>query len=378
MGPTVTRRRWPARPLNVQCTTGYGRPSNPWALRARDLALVAIASPESPNSYLGLQARISKAGIKEKKTMATSLFAGIDVSKARLDIALGDQFFSMEHTEEKLSELVEKLKAASPQLIVLEATGGLEIPLVAYLTEADLPAVVVNPRQVRDFAKAIGKLAKTDKIDAKTLCRFAEAIKPQQRPIKDAERRQLCDQVTRRRQIVNMISQEKNRLSRASAQVRSDIEHHITYLKERLVQSDKDIEKTIKSSPVYQDTAVLLSTVPGVGPVTIASFIAFCPELGILNRRQIAALVGTAPLNRDSGSRSGARCVWGGRKTIRNQLYMATVSAIRCNYKIREFYLRLSAAGKKPKVAITACMRKLLTILNAMVKQQKPWQFSAS
>lgn len=308
--------------------------------------------------------------------MAPSLFAGIDVSKSHLDVALGDQFFSIEYTEENISGLVDKLKAALPQLIVLEASGGLETPLVAYLAEAGLPVAVINPRQVRDFAKATGKLAKTDKIDAKILSRFAEAIKPQQRPVKDAERRQLCDQVTRRRQIVNMISQERNRLSRASAQVRSDIEHHIAYLKERLDRSDKDIETIIKSSPLYQDTVELLCTVPGVGPVTSASFIAFCPELGSLDRRQIAALVGTAPFNRDSGFKSGVRCVWGGRKAVRNQLYMATISAIRCNYKIKEFYLRLSAAGKKPKVAITACMRKLLIILNAMVRQQKPWQSS--
>jgi len=309
--------------------------------------------------------------------MSPSQFAGIDVSKARLDVALGDQFFSVEHTEEKLTELVEKMKAASPQLIVLEATGGLEGPLVAYLAEAGLPVVVINPRQVRDFAKATGQLAKTDKIDAKTLSRFAEAIKPQQRPVKDAERRQISDQVTRRRQIVGMISQEKNRLSRASAQVRKDIEHHIAYLKERLEISNKDIDELIKSSSLYQETAELLSSVPGVGPVTTASFIAFCPELGNLNRQQIAKLVGIAPLNRDSGPRTGARHVWGGRKTVRNQLYMATVSAIRCNYRIREFYLRLIAAGKKPKVAITACMRKLLTILNAMVRQRKTWQLSA-
>jgi transposase len=309
--------------------------------------------------------------------MPPSLFAGIDVSKSRLDIALGDQFFSIEHTEEEISGLVDKLKAASPQLIVLEASGGLETPLVAYLAEEGLPVVVINPRQVRDFAKATGKLAKTDKIDAKTLSRFAEAIKPQQRPVKDAERRQLCDQVTRRRQIVNMIAQEKNRLFRASAQVRSDIEHHIAYLKERLERSDKDIERIIKSSPLYQNTAEILRTVPGIGPVTISNFIAFCPELGSLDRRQIAALIGTAPLNRDSGSKTGVRCVWGGRKAVRNQLYMATVSAIRCNCKIKEFYLRLSAAGKKPKVAITACMRKLLTILNAMVRQRKYWQFNA-
>jgi transposase len=309
--------------------------------------------------------------------MEQPLFAGIDISKARLDVALGDKFFSIEHTEESISVLVDKFKAASPQLIVLEATGGLEGPLVAYLAEAGLPVVVVNPRQTRDFAKATGQLAKTDKIDAKILCQFAEKIRPQQRPVKDIERRQFSDQVARRRQIVSMISQEKNRLSRASANVRPDIEHHITYLKERLDLSNKDIEKAIKASSLYQETAELLSTVPGIGPVTIANFIAFCPELGNLNRRQIAKLLGIAPLNRDSGPRSGPRCIWGGRKDLRNQLYMATISARRCNQKIKEIYLRLTAAGKKPKVALTACMRKLLTILNAMVKQQKPWEAGA-
>jgi transposase len=307
--------------------------------------------------------------------MAQSLFVGIDVCKARLDVALSenDQFFSIPYTEEELSGLIEKLQSLSPNCIVLEATGGLERPLVAYLANAGLPVVVVNPRQVRDFAKAIGKLAKTDKIDAQTLARFAEAIKPEQRPIKDAERQQLADQVTRRRQIVGMITQEKNRLSRASGLVRSDIEDHITYLKERLDRSDGDIDKIIKATPLYQDTVQLLCTVPGVGPVTSASFVAFCPELGRLDRRQIAALIGTAPLNRDSGTKSGVRCVWGGRKALRNQLYMATISAIRFNCKIKDFYSRLTKAGKKPKVAITACMRKLIVILNAMVKQQKAW-----
>jgi transposase len=181
----------------------------------------------------------------------------------------------------------------------------------------------------------------------------------------------------RRRQIVGMISQEKNRLSRASAKVRPDIEHHITYLKERLDLSDRDIEKAIKASSLYHETAEILISAPGVGPVTVANFIAFCPELGNINRREIAKLYGTAPLNRDSGPKSGPRCIWGGRKDLRNQLYMATLSARRCNPKIKEFYLRLIAAGKKPKVALTACMRKLLTILNAMVKQRKPWEAGA-
>jgi transposase len=309
--------------------------------------------------------------------MEQPVFAGIDVSKERLDVALGEKFFSLEHNEENMLLLVEKFKAACPQLIVLEATGGLEGPLVACLADANLPVVVVNPRQVRDFARATGELAKTDKIDAKMLRRFAEAIKPPQRPVKGAERRQLSDLVTRRRQIVGMISQEKNRLSRASVPVRKDIEHHIAYLKERLDLTDKDIQDFIKSNALYQETAELLSTVPGVGPVTISSFLAYCPELGDLNRHKIAKLVGTAPLCDDSGPRSGPRHIWGGRKTVRNQLYMATVSAIRCNHRIREFYLRLTAAGKKPKVAITACMRKLLVIINTMVRERKTWEFSA-
>ncbi len=306
--------------------------------------------------------------------MAQPVFAGIDISKARLDIALGDEFFSIEHTEEKISELISKFKAASPQLIVVEATGGLEGVLVAHLAEAELPVVVVNPRQTRDFARAMGKLAKTDKIDAQTLAQFGEAIKPPQRPIKDAERRELSDLLARRRQIVGIISQEKNRLSRASGQVREDIEHHLAYLKGRRDRVDKEIAKMIKASPLYRETAEIMISMPGIGLMTAANFIGNCPELGNINNRKIGALVGTAPLNRDSGPKIGIRCISGGRKALRNQLYMATLSAIRCNPRIREFYLRLKGAGKKPKVAITACMRKVLTILNTMVNQRKLWQ----
>jgi transposase len=314
--------------------------------------------------------------------MEQYLFAGIDVSKDQLDIALSQgeeilEFYSMPHTEEGISQLVEKFKNTSPRLIVVERSGGLERSLIASLAGAGLPAIANNPRQIRDFAKATGVLAKTDKIDARTMARFAAVIKPPQRPIKDAERQQLADQVARRRQLVHMLAQEKNRLSRAAGSVRVDIEHHISYLQTRLDKSNKDIEQIIKSTALYQDTLDLLTSVPGIGPATSASLIADCPELGSLNRRQIAALVGTAPFNRDSGKRSGARCVWGGRSTVRAHLYMATISAIKCNHKIKSFYTRLIAAGKKPKVAITACMRKLITILNAMVKQQKPWQTSA-
>lgn len=308
--------------------------------------------------------------------MTQSVFIGIDVSKARLDVALGEkgELFSLSHSEQQIPALVEKLKASFPQLIIIEASGGLERYLVASLAEAGLPVVVVNPRQVRDFAKATGKLAKTDAIDARVLAEFGAALKPPQRPLRDSERQRIADQVSRRRQIVNMLIQEKNRLSRAADPVRADIEHHINYLQERLKQCNDDIEKMIKESPLYQETVELLTTVPGVGPVTTAALVAFCPELGTLNRHQIAALIGTAPFNRDSGTRRGQRIVWGGRKLLRNLLYMATVSAIRCNSKIRTFYSRLIAAGKKFKVAITACMRKLIIILNAMVKQRQPWR----
>jgi len=260
---------------------------------------------------------------------------------------------------------------------VVERSGGLERSLIAQLAEAGQPVVANNPRQIRDFARATGILAKTDKIDARTMARFAAVIKPPQRPIKDAERQQLADQVARRRQLVHMLSQEKNRVSTASGAVRADIEHHINYLQERLNKSNKDIEQIIESTSIYQETFELLTSFPGVGRITSAVLIADCPELGSLNRRQIAALVGAAPFNRDSGTRSGARCVWGGRSAVRSYLYMATISAIKWNDKIKSFYTRLIAAGKKPKVAITACMRKLITILNAMLKHKRPWQTSA-
>jgi transposase len=311
--------------------------------------------------------------------MAQPIFAGIDVSKSQLDVAIGHgnenfEFFSIPHTEEAISGLIERLKTSWPERIVIESSGGLERSLVAQLAEAGLPIVVNNPRQIRDFARATGQLAKTDKIDARTLARFAAAIKPPQRPLKDAERQRLTDQVARRRQLVHMLVQEKNRLSRAVGPVRADIEHHIAYLQERVDNANKDIDHILKNSTVYQQAVAILSSAPGIGPVTSASLIADCPELGSLNRRQIAALIGTAPFNKDSGTRSGPRCIWGGRKTVRNQLYMATISAIKCNDKIKSFYTRLITAGKKPKVAITACMRKLITILNAMMKHQKPWQ----
>jgi transposase len=313
---------------------------------------------------------------KGETAMEHPLFAGIDVSKARLDFAYNnnDKVFSVPYSDEEIQGLVEKFKTDSPNLILIESTGGIERTLVACLAEAGLPVVVINPRQVRDFAKATGTLAKTDKIDARILARFAEAIRPPLRPIKETDRQQLADQLTRVRQIGNMIKQEKNRLSRSTGTVRDDIREHIQYLENREDKFKKDLWKTIKESPVYRETADILISVKGVGPQTTMAFITLCPELGQLNGKKIGALVGLAPLNNDSGPRRGTRSIRGGRKNLRNAVYMATISALRFNPKIKKFYDRLKAAGKKPKVAITACMHKLVTILNAMVKHGTRWQ----
>jgi transposase len=313
---------------------------------------------------------------KGETAMEHPIFAGIDVSKAHLDFAYNDndKVFSVLNSDEEIQGLIEKFKTDSPKLILIESTGGIERTLVAYLAEAGLPVVLINPRQVRAFAKATGKLAKTDKIDARILARFAAAIKPPLRPIKETDRQQLADQLTRVRQIVNMIKQEKNRLSQTTGTVQADIREHIQYLEDREEKFKKDLWKTIKESPVYGETADILISVKGVGPKTTIAFITLCPELGQLNRKEIGALVGVAPFNNDSGPRRGSRSIWGGRKNLRNAVYMATISALRFNSKIKVFHDRLKAAGKKPKVVIVACMHKLVTILNAMVKHRKHWQ----
>ena len=301
---------------------------------------------------------------------------GIDVSKAKLDVAVvpEDETWSTTNEESGIDQLIKRLKALRPRLIVLEATGGLEIPVVAALGAAKLPAVVVNPRQVRDFAKATGTLAKTDAIDALVTARFAEAVRPQIRPIKDQEARELSALVARRRQLVDMLTAEKNRLSSAPKSVGKSIKEHIAWLEQRLTHINKDLKKAIKESPIWRHKEALLKSSPGVGDVLAVSLLAGVPELGTLNRKEVAALVGVAPLNRDSGQFRGKRTIWGGRKDVRAVLYMATLSAVRFNPVIKKFYDRLTNTGKTNKTAITACMRKLLVILNAMVKNDTPWQ----
>ena len=266
-----------------------------------------------------------------------------------------------------------RLKTLSPALIVLEATGGLELPVVAALGAAGLPVVVVNPKQVRDFAKAIGKLAKTDLLDAEVLALFAERVRPTPRPLPDAEARALSALLARRRQLIVMLTAERNRLSRALPSIRPGVEEHIAWLKEKLRALDEELAHAIRQSPLWRERENLLRSIPGVGPVLTFTLLAELPELGTLDRKQIAALVGVAPLNRDSGVLRGKRTVWGGRAPVRAALYMAALVATRFNPVIRSFYERLRTAGKAKKLAITACMRKLITIINAMLKHHAPW-----
>ena len=302
------------------------------------------------------------------------LFVGIDVSKDLLQVAAGEQQWTIGNDPAGIADLVERLARLKPCLVVLEATGGLEMPAAAELTAANIPVAAVNPRQVRDFAKATGRLAKTDAIDASILAQFGEAVRPPVRPCSDAQTQELAHLVARRRQLVEMLTAEKNRLTRAVPTVRRLIERHIDWLRHELKDLDGTLKDAVQSSAVWREKEDLLKSAPGVGPVVAATLLAALPELGRLNRKQIAALVGVAPLNRDSGTLRGKRSVWGGRAHVRAALYMGALVAARHNAVIRTFYQRLLAAGKTPKVALTACMRKLLTILNAMLKNNQRWQ----
>lgn len=305
-----------------------------------------------------------------------SVYVGIDVSKDHLDVAVAPdgRGWQVPTTEAGLTELGEHLRTLYPTLVVLEATGGLEIPVLGRLAAAGLPVVAVNPRQVRDFGRATGKLAKTDTIDAHLLALFAERIRPQLRPLADEATQTLGALLARRRQVVEMLTAEKNRLRRASPKVQPDLRAHIAWLEERLKALDHDIEGTLRHSPIWREQEDLLRSVPGVGPVLAMTLLAELPEMGSLSRKQIAALVGVAPFNRDSGTLRGKRAIWGGRAPVRAALYMAALVATRYNPVIHAFYQRLLAAGKPKKLALVACMHKLLTILNAMLKHKTPWE----
>lgn len=307
------------------------------------------------------------------------MFVGIDVAKAELVVSVlpACERFSVANDERGMRTLVERLRPMSLQLIVLEATGGYELLSVAALVAAQLPVVVVNPRQVRDFAKATGQLAKTDRIDADILARFADVVRPEIRPIADADAQELDAVLTRRRQLLEMLQAERNRVGQVFGNgkktVRTSLQTHIAFLERALQSTDTQLGAMVQQSPAWRERDALLQSVPGVGPVLSRTLLADLPELGQLSRRAIAKLAGVAPLSRDSGTMRGRRFVQGGRSTVRAVLYMSALVASKHNAVIAQFYQRLVAAGKPKKLALVACMRKLLTILNTMTRDHTTW-----
>ena len=388
--PSKAGLRSPQRAKEQDENNRHDRPLALWSRRPWESAGRRVDSRKQPVQMPGPRARIRKVGQpdvpstsrKEPVQSAREMFVGIDVSKAKLDIHVlpGDQAWTVSNESTDVGALVSRLATLKPTLIVLEATGGLERRALAQLLAAKLPAVAVNPRQVRDFARATGHLAKTDILDAHILALFAERIRPEVRPAPDEETQELDALMVRRRQVVDMITAEKNRLAAAppSKRVVRAIRKTIACLEKQLDEIDSDINGAVRNSPAWRAKDDLLLGVPGVGKVLSRTLLAHAPEIGTLTRKQIGALIGLAPLNCDSGTYRGRRRIWGGRARVRAVLYMATLSAIRCNPAIAAFHARLTAAGKLPKVAIVACMHKLLTILNAMLRSNSPWRAEVS
>jgi len=306
-------------------------------------------------------------------------YVGVDISKDSLDMAVFDsnQRWHFNNSPIGIAKAIAALEAVKPVFAVFEATGGMEIPFWEALYKAGIDAAPINPRQIRDFAKAKGRLAKTDTLDAQVIAHYAQAMQPRPMPFPDTQ--ELKEVMARRNQLVEMISAEKNRLKAARKEdIKEDIRAHIKWLETRVDNVDKELRKAIEASPVWREKDQLLRSTPGVGPVLSATLLTQLPELGELNRHQVAALVGVAPLNRDSGLMRGKRTVWGGRGRVRGALYMAALVATRCNPVIRAFYQRLCSLGKPKKLALTACMRKLLAILNSMVKYHTAWTHCAT
>jgi transposase len=318
--------------------------------------------------------------MSNKATKTRRSFIGIDVSKKLLEVAVHQSNYHLcyPNQPQKLPTLIAELVSLRPARIVLEATGGLERALLQALRAASLPVVVVNPRQVRDFAKALGHLAKTDRLDARVLAHFGAALRPPVRPLKAEQETELDALVGRRNQLSDMLTQEKNRrASAATKATREDIEEHLEWLKERIKEIDEKLKEQLECSAIWKQKDEILQSVKGIGFVTSLSLLADCPELGQLNRHQIAKLIGVAPLNRDSGQQRGTRHIWGGRAQVRCKLYMATMAAVRFNPVLKSFYQRLIDKNKPKPVAIVACMRKLLTIINVMVRENKSWNVNA-
>ena len=307
--------------------------------------------------------------------MSEAFFIGIDVSKATLDVAIlpGGETFTVNNDEKGFKALIKRLAPIKPELIVMEATGGLQNPAAIALAEAGLPVAIVNPRNVRHFAKALGVLAKTDALDAFVIARFAERMRPTARPLPDKEQRELVMCLTRRSQLTGMMTAEKNRLSSAPKGLQASIKKHISYMKKEVKAIDQQAAAMIEASSLWKAKDELLQSAPGVGATVSATLTAFLPELGKLDRKEIAALAGLAPINRDSGKFRGKRAIWGGRAAVRTMLYLAALAAIRTNQAMKRCYAKLLAKGKVKKVAIVACMRRLLTALNAMCRDNAPW-----
>jgi len=308
--------------------------------------------------------------------MHEEVWVGVDVAKAHLDVCVlpGDESWRTSNNEVDIAELTQRLQALEPRGVILEATGGLEQALVVALLDAGVPVHVMNPRQMRDFARAIGRLAKTDKLDAAVLALFGQTVRPEPRELPDEATQTLKALVARRHQILEMLVMEKIRRQQAPKRVRKSIDVNVAWLKKLLQDIDDDLDATIRSSPVWREKDDLLRSVPGIGRVVSSVLMAGLPELGRAARRKLAALVGVAPFNRDSGLMRGRRTIWGGRSAVRVALYQAVLVATRHNALIRAFYQRLLAAGKPKKVALVACMRKLLGILNAMLSSGQRWQ----
>jgi transposase len=307
----------------------------------------------------------------------SACFVGIDVSKDRLDVHLqpDGRTFAVPRTGEGLEQLLAELRGLAPKLVVLEATGGFELTTAAALAGAGLPLAVVNPRQIRDFARATGRLAKTDALDAQVIALFAERVRPEPRPLADAERQTLAELVARRRQVVEMIGMEGNRRRQArTPRVLRTLQATLKTLQAQLADLDAEIDHTVRESPVWRASDDLLTSVPGIGEITARTLIAELPELGRLDRRRIAALVGVAPVNHDSGQMRGHRAIAGGRTSVRNVLFMATLTAIQWNPVLKAHYRQLIERGRPKKVAIIACTRRLLGILNAIIRTASPWQ----
>jgi transposase len=322
--------------------------------------------------------RVSQFTRTEHPTMSEARCSvGIDVSQATLDVAVHptDEHWQVTNDGAGIRQLVEQLSALAPDRIVLEATAGYELPVLATLGSADLPVVAVNPRQVRDFARSIGRLAKTDKLDAQVLAHFAAVIRPILRPLPDAATRELGALLARRRQLVEMRAAEATRLNTALEPVRPDIREHLRWLDKRIRELDRELHNRLRASPVWRAKDDLLRSIPSVGPVLSTTLLAEVPELGTTGHKQLAALIGLAPLNRDSGRWRGKRSIWGGRAKVRAVLYMATITAIRLNPIVKQLYDRLTAAGKPPKVVLTACMHKLLRICNAIISHRTAWRY---